>query len=60
MNKEPLVDLCIVLMFSVILLAVIGILWAAVALGIDIVKDVIAHGGVIEYLTYLFHNNLIT
>ena len=41
MNKEPLVDLCLVLMFSVILLAVVSILWAAIALGIDIVKDIV-------------------
>ena len=57
-HSESAEDLCIVLLAAVLLLAVVCIVWAAVAIGIDFVKSIVEHGGFWEYMAYLFHNNL--
>ena len=58
MNRKPAIDFGVILLFVVLILAAVGIIWAAVELVTDFAQSIVEHGGFWEYMVYLFHNNL--
>ena len=54
MKKIISIDFLEIFMICILVLTAIAIVWAGVEIVVDFIKDIQLHGGVLEYLAYLF------